>query len=170
MHQLDSLTAGQLDLAAGDLYNAAQVVHHAGHGRHALVRRDGGAVCALGAIEAATYKRLANIDHIFLLLTTEKDYDAGLYRAQNASLVFAEVLPNALCAECDWEDRERHSRVCPTGTCYAPEPEAKITHYNDYHCPGGEVLETLFTVAAQRATDRANARRTMLTGRELVTA
>lgn len=166
---IDRLTSGQLERAAADLRNARLVVRHAGHFVGALVGRDDGGVCALGAIELATYKKLAYIGRPVMtyisLLTEPETSDAGLYRCKNAVVAFADFIPSALCPLCDDETLDKHAAECPSRTCTSRDPYDKITHYNDQHCVSGELLENMLGIAADRAMDAAQQRRSLLANR-----
>lgn len=150
---VDLLETHQLDTAAADLRNAGLVVKHAGHFRNALVSRIDGSVCALGAIQLATFKRLAKISATgeFTPLS-QSAYSSDLSRADNAVLVFADTLPNNLCD------------ICSVSTEYPGDASCHVTHYNDRHCASGETLVTLLNRAADKAQTLAADRRSLTRG------
>lgn len=150
------MSSGQLECAANDLRNSGLVVKHAGHFRHALVSRDDGSVCALSAIQLATYKRLTKIPvtNEFITLTQMEHWRAST-RAHHAVMAFAKTLPSDLCES------------CPTPTDFADVEASRVTHFNDNHCEDGDLLVTLFNNAADRAMTEAAERRSLLHGRLL---
>lgn len=158
---LDRLTTFQLDTAAHDLRNAALVVKHAGHFKNAAMDPSTGRVCAAGAIDLATYRRMGYLGHVKVYAFIE-DYGDN-HRAENAYEVLADFLPEALCDKCDLELKcKKH----PGEDCKsAITPWEKVTHYNDTHCIGGDLLINMMNCAADRAVTLAAERRTMLTGR-----
>lgn len=151
---IDKLTTHQLEAAAADLRNAALVVKHAGYFKNAMVNRNSGEVCALGAIELATYKRLAFIDApISAWVSLVVGDDASRYRFENAVIVFADFVPDELCADCYPRDHWDH--------------EHRVVHYNDAHCMSGDLLVNILNIAADRALERSADRRSLLAGRLL---
>lgn len=146
------LTADQLRAAANDLRNAALVVYYAGHGRGAMTNRKTGTVCALGAIELATARRLItsrfNYGRIYWLANVEGADHPGTEawnRANAATLVLAENIPTHLCVDCV--------------QLHDGEPWRQVTHYNDTHCQSGSVLYRMLRQAAEQADEWADQRR-----------
>lgn len=164
---MNSLTVGQLETAAADLRNAALVVTHAGYARGRLLELETGHVCALGAIEFATCKKM--IHDRFGFDAESFGVDSMLYRCDNAVAVFADFVPSALCYACNDEEIEKHAADCTAGQlCLQPrESYDKVTHYNDAHCVSPDLLINLLGLAADRALDVVHERRTILTGDRL---
>lgn len=160
-----SLTAAQLTRAASDLRNAALVTAHAGHTKHSLVDDNGGQVCALGAIELATYKKLVR-DRLGWASSPAivTGLDGALYRCDLAVKVFADFVPTALCDMCDDDKIAEHNKDCAHKCQSERESYDKVTHYNDAHCVSPELLVNLFGLAADRALDAVAERRSMLSG------
>lgn len=161
MHETDyglsvgRLTADQLTTASHDLTNAGMVLRHAGHFKGALCDRNTGSVCAVGAIELATYKRIYTSPMFSYLTITQDNYwlSAAHNRAEAAIVVLAQVVPTGLCKECD-DDK----KFCECGyTCTGAPREAweKVTHYNDAHCPGGTGAMEVMRMAAEHAANLA---------------
>lgn len=168
---IGKLTSGQLERASADLRNAALVVKHAGHWQGGLVNRIDGRVCALSAIELATYKKLTYIGQPiadYISLTTERWIDRDLYRCDSAVIAFADFVPTGLCDLCDDEARERHIAT-ECGTCTPRGPHDIVTHYNDSHCASGVLLTNMFCIAADRSMALAQHRRSLLASRLLAT-
>lgn len=154
---LDGIAKEDLWLAVHDLRNAALVVEHAGHTKGAMVAPTTGAVCAGGAIEAATYRPLGFMPT--LRLYTLNVAGAPTFRAKNAYTVFADFLPKGLCEKCEWLDDDERTA------------EYAVVHYNDFHCPGGKVLINMLNLAADEAVNVIADQRKLLTGpRVLVNA
>lgn len=153
---IDKLTPSQLAGAAADLRNAALVVKHAGHFQGALVDRHSGAVCAVGGIELATYKRLVEpIRGVWGTFvnpgTASGPSDRDLYRCDNAVIVLAAMIPDELCDLCN----------------YPKEPWEKVTHWNDNHCVSPELAQNMMNLAADDAMRTAAKKRSLLAGRLL---
>lgn len=167
MHGLDHLTMPQLETGASDLRNAALVVEHAGHTKGGLVDYDLGTVCAVGAIDLATFRRLAHIDSpINRWLVIESFDDAERYRAEIAYTILADFLPTELCDACDYTktcDCPNHGGV-PHLLHEGLTAWEKVVHYNDAHCTGGTLLANMLRLAADRAELAIYDRRRMLTG------
>lgn len=169
MNGLDHLTIHQLETAAADLRNAALVVEHSGHTKGRLVHHDQGTVCAAGAIDLATFRRLSYVDLLRRYFVMDSFDDREHYRAEIAYEVFADFLPTELCDHCDY------SKMCD----HNGEPHLfhedttaweKVVHYNDAHCTGGTLLANMLGLAADRAELAIYDRRRLLTGAVLVTA
>lgn len=167
MQSIDTLTAPQLEMASADLRNAGLVVRHAGRMTSVLVNRRDGKVCAVGAVELATYKRLSYLDgvreYITVPLSVAGWRDGGAYRCDNATLVLADCLPSGLCRLCDDYLINRHAADCKV--CLPRTAYDKITHYNDHHCPSDELMVNLMGLGADKAMDLAADRRSLLAGR-----
>jgi hypothetical protein len=154
---IDKLTPSQLVGAAADLRNAALVIKHAGHFQGALVDRHTGAVCAVGGVELATYKRLVQpikgVWGTFVINDGGWDRlsDRDTYRCDNAIIVLADMIPNELCDLCA-ADRE---------------PWEKVTHWNDNHCVTPELAQNVMGLAADAAMRLAADKRSLLAGRLL---
>lgn len=145
----EKLTAAQLIGAAHDLRNAAMVIKHVGHYKGALVNDKDGRVCAVGAIEIATYKTYyathPNLPDAFFYATGWDD--PGAQRSEAAIISLAAMIPTGLCRECD-PDRKC---ACGCGNDYEFEPFAVVTHYNDEHCLGGTYAMNMMQLAADNA-------------------
>lgn len=140
------LTVKQLREASEDLCEAAELVNEHGHTRGHMIEKTTGALCALGALEAATYRRLVRIgrDNWTLLLPeriTDADLEHRIYRCDNATIVFAETV--------------RHLCECP-GRGDEKLASDLVSHYNDAHCVGGVLLINMMRLAAARAIVLAN--------------
>lgn len=150
--RIDKLTPSQLVEAAADVRNAALVIKHAGHFRGALTDRKSGAVCAVGGIEVATYKRLTQVvDGVWGTFEQPSVNDRDVYRCDNAIIVLAAFIPEGLCDQCEK----------PT------EMWEKVTHWNDNHCVSQQLAENMFTLAADNAMRLAAEKRSLLAGRLL---
>lgn len=166
MNGLDQFTIPQLETAAADLRNAALVVEHTGHTKGLLVDHNEGGVCAAGAIDLATFRRLGYIDTpLNRYLVIDSFSDAEHYRAEIAYGVLADFLPTELCEHCNY------TLVCDCPIHDAPHllhegvtPWEQVTHYNDNHCTGGQLLANMLRIAADRAELAVFDRRRMLTG------
>lgn len=170
------LTEYQLATAAHDLRNAALVIKHAGHYQGALCDPAKGSVCAVGAIDLATYRTLntalppafaeAGIrpkqGFFYNLGYTETWGEAGHNRAESAIVCLAEFIPPELCDECP----EHMHCECQSPYCDAhSEPWKIVTHYNDTHCVNDDLAINMMRLAADKAEARAREKR-----RELVPA
>jgi len=167
LNGLDHLTIPQLETGASDLRNAALVVEHAGHTKGTLFDHEHGTVCAAGAIDLATYRRLGYIgDPLKRYVVIDSFSDSEHYRAENAYVILADFLPGELCDACDYTkvcdcpDHDGVPHVLHEGTT----PWEKLIHYNDRHCSGGQLLSNLLRLAADRAELAIFDRRRMLTG------
>lgn len=148
---LDTIAREDLETAIADLRNAALVVEHAGHHRGSLMAAKTGALCALAAVEVATYRPLEYLSHVgvFVLNTNRRT----TFRTHNALRVLADFLPPELCDKCL--------------ELYAEEPgdfATQVAHYNDFHCPSGTVLVNMMHLAADEALNNLVDRRKILTG------
>jgi len=157
------LTQHQLVTAAHDLRNAAMVIKHAGHFQGSLVDYASGSVCAVGAIELATYKTLVTRTFSmspsagFMGLSLHHD-DPGLFRCEAAITVLADMIPTGLCSSCDPEA----SCECGCKNTREMEPFDLVTHYNDQHCTGDKVAINMMRLAADKAEATADSRRQAL--------
>lgn len=146
------LTVEQLEEAAADLRNAALVVSHAGHAKHSLVDFITGGVCAAGAVEVATFKKLVSdftdvTSTCYIAVDVGPWQDAPRYRAEACYAVLGQFLPDDLCDD------------CAPGTFV--ESWEVVTHYNDMHCTGGKMLVNVLVMAAEHAEKLAVLKRAL---------
>lgn len=184
MHNTDdtttihTLTVEQLENAAADLRNSSVVLEQLGRTTGQPVDPASGEVCAVGAVEAATTRQLVSVPakmyegailHKLWPVTTDADVmDHLSYRANNAFIVLAEVIPVDLCDNC--ADTELTCPDCE-GNAEPRGPWEIITHYNDNHCMGDagtELLHGLFALAADRALVAAAEKRSFIGGGRLL--
>lgn len=149
-----------LEMAAADLRNAALVIEHLGHTTGISVNNGNAQVCLYGALQLATDSALTHIDtagtvKVWHAVSLPDGDHARLLRALDA---LADSLPTGLCAQCVPDADEGIDR-----------PGAVVTHFNDYHCPGGDTAATLCRIAAYRAEGIASDARKLLTGSLLLT-
>lgn len=165
---IDALTCAQLEGAAADLRNAALVIKHAGHFRGALTCRDTGAVCAVGAIDLATYKRLVQpIKGVWGTFIHDEYADSGAYRASHAVVALADFVPDDLCASCRGDFECHCGEDCGRRGL---EPFEKVTHWNDNHAVTPDLAIGIINCAADRAAAKAHEKRAMLTGDRVLAA
>lgn len=167
MYDIADLTMPQLEQGAADLRNAALVVEHTGHAKAGLVDQETGGVCAAGAIDLATFRRLGYLgDPIRRYAIFDNFSDRDHFRAEVAYTILADFLPSELCDACDW------TKICecalgdgrPHLMHEGVTPWEKVVHYNDRHCTGGTLLANMLRLAAERAELAIYDRRRMLTG------
>lgn len=158
----EKLTEHQLATAAADLRNAALVLKHAGHYQGALVSQCTGAVCQIGAIDLATYRKLVGpeIPKGWEAITGKRrfwpdyvvtDQEHNLYRGENAIGCLAATVPTGLCALCEYD-----------GDAVDDEPWKVVSHYNDMHCVSASLAINVMRMAADKADEAARVKREAL--------
>jgi hypothetical protein len=142
--EFSSITGEQFELAATALSNAALVSHHAGRSVGALIDRESGGLCIVGAIEVATYQEIYTNDvGEHYLLTREEWFEGGVVTCDVAIWVMSRILGGVLCA------------LCPAAVRNDPLPWETVTHFSDNHCAGPVNAERLLLTGAAYAETMA---------------
>ncbi len=138
-------------ITAADLRNSALIMAHLGHTRGAIVARTHAAVCLDGAITLATMHQLVHVtDHPAPHWTTRSvpSYSYDLLQRRNAALDALVLLVPDRCNGCCKNGRRKGFYPCAIGDPL--RGHARVHHYNDFECTGGEDALALLIEAAEK--------------------
>ncbi len=138
--------------AAALLRNAALVMHYTGYTREEYLNNRTGAVCMEGAMQAAAGNPLLYDAERTDILGHSNPYHwvmNSVHQDSEAMTAAVEALIPLLPEKCD-----QHSSYNTCGYCDSDlniEPTtARIHHFNDFVCTGGEEASLLLLQAAQK--------------------
>lgn len=138
------MTAPSVQYEAAQLLRTAETLTATrGHTRESYINPRTGALCMEGALRAASghvyYVENANLFAIGNRPGPTLDADRDVLRIATRALI--SLLPE----KCDVPG---HGHGCPYGSSL--ENKARIHHYNDFVCTGGEDAQLLFLQAAEK--------------------
>ncbi len=133
-------------LTAADLRNAALVMAHLDHTRGAMVARAHAAVCLDGAVSLATMHQLVFDTHRpdpYWTARAVPGYTYTLLQRRNAALdALALLVPDRCNGRC--------SNFYPCAIGAPLRGHARVHHYNDFECTGGDDAINLLIEAAEK--------------------